>query len=283
MTQPTDLIQENLDNGLTPPQTQYLYREPYNPKNVNGNNVLMKMGKGAGAPEYLQVPHRLHWINHDAPLVRYTSFTIDLDRIEFFNYVGASGKDVRGCWVMCTVTLFDEQGNVLKRATDVGSETHTDFADYIEKAVTKAKGRALANIGFGTQFAVADFDEGQKPSPLDGQVGQALADAPIRTAAPAAAPAAPASAPARPAPAAAPAATPATFTLTPAAPTAPAADPGFDRASALAELQAMASKPAVAQLLSQAVTRYAPEGNRVSNLTDDQLCEVYKASNQSAA
>jgi len=42
-------------------------------------------------------------------------------------------------------------------ATGWGSETVDDFADYIEKAETKALGRALAALGYGTQFC-EDFD-----------------------------------------------------------------------------------------------------------------------------
>lgn len=37
-------------------------------------------------------------------------------------------------------------------ATGWGSETAEDFGDYIEKAETKALGRALAALGYGTQF-----------------------------------------------------------------------------------------------------------------------------------
>ena len=37
-------------------------------------------------------------------------------------------------------------------ATGWGSETKQDFRDYVEKAETKAIGRALAALGFGTQF-----------------------------------------------------------------------------------------------------------------------------------
>ena len=46
-------------------------------------------------------------------------------------------------------------------ATGHGSETKADFGDYIEKAETKAVGRALAMLGFGTQFA-PDLDEGHR-------------------------------------------------------------------------------------------------------------------------
>lgn len=41
-------------------------------------------------------------------------------------------------------------------ATGWGSETYEDFSDYIEKAESKALGRALAALGFGVQFC-ADF------------------------------------------------------------------------------------------------------------------------------
>ena len=40
-----------------------------------------------------------------------------------------------------------------------GSETKADWKDYIEKAETKAVGRALAALGYGTQFA-AELSEG---------------------------------------------------------------------------------------------------------------------------
>ena len=42
-------------------------------------------------------------------------------------------------------------------ATGWGSESVDDFADYIEAAETKALGRALAALGYGTQFC-QDFD-----------------------------------------------------------------------------------------------------------------------------
>lgn len=47
-------------------------------------------------------------------------------------------------------------------ATGWGSETVSDFGDYIEKAETKALGRACAALGYGTQFC-DDFDFHDKP------------------------------------------------------------------------------------------------------------------------
>jgi hypothetical protein len=56
-------------------------------------------------------------------------------------------------------------------ATGWGSEASDDFGDYLEKAETKALGRALAALGFGTQFC-PDFDFGAEQqrvvdSPVD--------------------------------------------------------------------------------------------------------------------
>jgi hypothetical protein len=44
-------------------------------------------------------------------------------------------------------------------ATGWGMERSDDFEDYLEKAETKALGRALAALGFGTQFC-SDYDVG---------------------------------------------------------------------------------------------------------------------------
>jgi hypothetical protein len=56
-------------------------------------------------------------------------------------------------------------------ATGWGSEAADDFGDYLEKAETKALGRALAALGFGTQFC-QDYDFGAErqrvvDSPID--------------------------------------------------------------------------------------------------------------------
>jgi hypothetical protein len=56
-------------------------------------------------------------------------------------------------------------------ATGWGTETFGDFRDYLEKAETKALGRALAALGFGTQFC-PDHDFGSSQghvvdSPVD--------------------------------------------------------------------------------------------------------------------
>ena len=60
------------------------------------------------------------------------------------------------------------------KATGWGSETVRDFHDYIEAAETKAIGRALAALGYGTQFC-SDFDFSANARPGKAQV----VDAPV--------------------------------------------------------------------------------------------------------
>jgi hypothetical protein len=63
-------------------------------------------------------------------------------------------KRARG-WAYFHVRVEDGKGKV---GEAVKSETAVDFDDYIEKADTGATGRALAKIGYGTQFA-PELDE----------------------------------------------------------------------------------------------------------------------------
>jgi hypothetical protein len=51
----------------------------------------------------------------------------------------------------------DGEGGI---ATGYGTETVKDFADFAERAETRAIGRALALLGFGTQFVGTDLTEG---------------------------------------------------------------------------------------------------------------------------
>jgi hypothetical protein len=65
-------------------------------------------------------------------------------------------------------TVTDGEGGV---ATGTGSETRQSFADFVEKSETRAIGRALAALGIGTPFALADLTEGEH-----------VADAPVANA-----------------------------------------------------------------------------------------------------
>ncbi len=93
--------------------------------------------KVSGA-DYLEVKWRLVWLRQ-----RHPDAAIETALVE---HVGDSA-------VFRAIVTLPDGGS----ATGWGSESMGDFRDYIEKAETKAIGRALAALGFGTQFC-PDFD-----------------------------------------------------------------------------------------------------------------------------
>lgn len=102
----------------------------------NPNEHLMDL-KGK---DYLQVMWRLVWFREEKPL-----WCIDTKLEQLTdNHAVFSAK------------ISDENGNL--KASGYGSEGVKDFRDFIEKAETKAIGRALAMLGYGTQFA-PELDE----------------------------------------------------------------------------------------------------------------------------
>jgi hypothetical protein len=58
------------------------------------------------------------------------------------------------------------------KATGYGSETASDFPDFIEKAETKAIGRALNALGYGAQFGDPARSDEPSPSPARDRRGQ---------------------------------------------------------------------------------------------------------------
>lgn len=95
--------------------------------------------------KYLPVAPRIAWFRQEKPCWR-----INTELIEF-KHENNYGLAVFHC------KIYDENGNVV--STGYGSETLSDFRDYFEKAETKAIGRALAALGYGTLFAL-ELDEG---------------------------------------------------------------------------------------------------------------------------
>ena len=119
--------------------------------------------------DYLEVKWRLLWLRTEYPTARISTEMVRYEdgfalfRAEVTLPTGAS-------------------------ATGWGSETIHDFADYIEAAETKAIGRALAGLGFGTQFC-RDFDFAQearagvpRPQVVDAPIGYPAAVAHAETA-----------------------------------------------------------------------------------------------------
>lgn len=117
----------------------------------NPNEHMMKL-KGK---DYLQVAWRLVWFR-DPENGCGPTWGIKTELLEH-------GDN----WAVFRATITNEKGDVI--STGHGSESAKDFGDYLEKAETKAVGRALAMLGFGTQFAADELDEGERivDSPVD--------------------------------------------------------------------------------------------------------------------
>jgi hypothetical protein len=134
---------------------------------------------------YLQVAHRIVWFREEEPnsTIETIALTVTEEGAVF------QAKIIR-------------DGKLIAMATK--RETKKDFPDFIEKAETGAIGRALALVGYGTQFTTQDLDEGDRladspvtPATKAAKVKDAPppVDAPVEAKA-VAAPAAPAKAPA---------------------------------------------------------------------------------------
>ena len=94
--------------------------------------------------EYLEVKYRLVWFREDHP--DWAIETELLSVTEMSAYARAAIKD--------------EHGRII--ATSHKFETKKGFPDFIEKAETGSIGRALALIGYGTQFCADELDEGSR-------------------------------------------------------------------------------------------------------------------------
>lgn len=102
---------------------------------------------------YLQVAHRLVWFREEKP-----DWSIETDLIS-----------VTDKSAYCRAIIKNELGRIM--ATAHKFENVQGFGDFIEKAETGSIGRALAMVGYGTQFCADEFEEGDR-----------LADAPVEPA-----------------------------------------------------------------------------------------------------
>lgn len=100
--------------------------------------------RGRGGGDYLDVKWRLLWLRKEHPDAELLTEMVEHDQqMAIFK---------------ATVTL--PTGG---KATGYGSETANDFPDFIEKAETKAIGRALNALGFGAQFGERGDDTAAPP------------------------------------------------------------------------------------------------------------------------
>jgi hypothetical protein len=100
--------------------------------------------RGRGGGDYLDVKWRLLWLRKEHPDAELITEMVEHDQqMAIFK---------------ATVSL--PTGG---KATGYGSETANDFPDFIEKAETKAIGRALNALGFGAQFGERGDDTPSTP------------------------------------------------------------------------------------------------------------------------
>ena len=104
-----------------------------------GEHMMNLKGK-----DYLQVMWRLVWFREEKSLWSIEPEIIEMDDTH----------------AVFRAVIRDEAGAV--KCIGHGSESKRDFGDYIEKAETKAVGRALAMLGYGTQFTASELDEGER-------------------------------------------------------------------------------------------------------------------------
>src|SRR5579859_4273353 len=137
-------------------------------RSFNPGDHLMQLKSREGNKDYLPVAWRLVWFREKFPhgSIETELVHLDLDRVteeEVTAWEDRKPKKVmkqaKGIAVF-KATVKDGKGGI---ATGTGSEASVSFGDYIEKAETKAVGRALAALGFGTQFVGDEFSERNRP------------------------------------------------------------------------------------------------------------------------
>ncbi len=136
----------------------YVSEEPG--KRFNPREHLMQIKNKNGSNDYLAVQWRLVWFREQCPegTIETELIQLDLDReTEEETYAWNQEtrrsekviKMARG-YALFKAVVKDGKGGV---ATGYKSEKAASFPDFIEKAETGSIGRALAGLGYGTQFA----------------------------------------------------------------------------------------------------------------------------------
>lgn len=93
---------------------------------------------------YLMVSYRLIWFREEHPNWTLETKIVHTDDV----YSIAEG------------IVKDADGRII--ANSFKREDAKHFPDHLEKSCTSAVGRALAMVGFGTQFCTQEFDEGDR-------------------------------------------------------------------------------------------------------------------------
>lgn len=111
------------------------------------SNYLTKVGSA----DYLEVKWRLAWLRAEHP-----DAIIETEQVKVIP-PGYDPEGTRVGWALFKARVTIPGGG---SSTGWGSEDIHGFGEFIEKAETKALGRALAALGFGTQFSGRDWEHG---------------------------------------------------------------------------------------------------------------------------
>lgn len=152
----------------------------------NPREHLIQIKNKQGSADYLPVQWRLVWFRLDCPqgTIKTELVQLDIDKEmeeEIFVWNAEKRRSEKVMKTAKGMAVFrakikDGKGGV---ATATKMEKAVSFPDFIEKAETGAIGRALAMLGYGTQFTADELDEAHR-----------IVDAPVdRSSAPAPAPA----------------------------------------------------------------------------------------------
>lgn len=133
-------------------------KDKYNP----ADHLMKVSGK-----DYLPVAARLRWFRDEWP-----AGCISMQHIEI--------TDLRAIF-KAAVLKVDGEGTIQGTSEGYGSETPKDFPDYIEKASTKALGRALAALGYGTSDIGDEVGDGPRARIVDAPIDFAARRQPATT------------------------------------------------------------------------------------------------------
>ena len=135
-------------------------------RRFNPNDHIMQIPNKGGKQDYLPVQWRLVWFRELCPqgTIETQEIVVDLTtEFEAEAYVWnqdkkRSEKVLKRApgYARFRAIVHDGKGGF---ATATKTEKGVDFPDFVEKAETGAVGRALAMLGYGTQFAQAELDE----------------------------------------------------------------------------------------------------------------------------
>ncbi len=163
-------------------QSNGVVREEQPTRTFNPNEHLIQIKSGQTSKDYLQVQWRLVWFRSACPhgTIETEMLHLDIDRDteeEAFVWNAEKRrsekviKHAKGFAIFRAI-VKDGQGGI---ATGTKSEKAASFPDFIEKAETGAIGRALAALGYGTQFTGDEWEEAHRivDSPVERQVQSA--------------------------------------------------------------------------------------------------------------